>query len=288
MIISVNSLKIFLSLNSFLLFSGWLQYELLQLSNDSFITNYGLFVLRNYFLLYFIDLTTRSKRETDKNNKLLISPFLSQPEYTYNYELHWHVCQSTLVEAITHKYNQQTFFTNSIRENIDINSSYIAYFIPISLLFEIIFDFFHYSSHRLLHNGYLYKYIHKKHHKFKHPIAIATFYQEPLDIFLTNSVPTIITLCLIRSATNIPYLQYNWITIYKTFVEISGHTGKELSPSCSFSQCIWLVKGLNIELYAEDHELHHLLNNCNYGKRFSLWDKVFGTFTSSQQKKREI
>ena len=157
MIISVNSLKIFLSLNSFLLFTGWLQYELLQLSNDSFITNYGLFVLRNYFLLYFIDLTTRSKREANKKNELLIPAFLSQPEYTYNYELHWLIYQSTLVEAITHKYIQQTFFTNSIRENTNIpwinySPLHIAYFIPISLLFEIIFDFFHYSSHRLLHS----------------------------------------------------------------------------------------------------------------------------------------
>jgi sterol desaturase/sphingolipid hydroxylase (fatty acid hydroxylase superfamily) len=39
-----------------------------------------------------------------------------------------------------------------------------------------------------------------------------------------------------------------------------------------------LPKWLNIELYCEDHDIHHSVNNCNYSKRFSLWDKVFGTF----------
>lgn len=61
------------------------------------------------------------------------------------------------------------------------------------------------------------------------------------------------------------------------FIEISGHIGKRMHPTSSFSQFIWLPKFFNIELYTEDHDLHHSHNNCNYSKRFSLWDKVFGT-----------
>jgi sterol desaturase/sphingolipid hydroxylase (fatty acid hydroxylase superfamily) len=223
--------------------------------------------------LYFIVERTREKANSNNND---IQYFLSSKENKNILTNHLYVFQSTLVETLTHEYLQQS---NLLKQLFDYNDSpkEIIYFIPISFLFELIFDFFHYIMHRLLHNKYVYKYFHKTHHKYKHPTAIGTFYQDPVDIILTNSIPNMITLYILP--IHISYLQYNWITIYKTFVEISGHTGKKLSPSCSFTQCIWFVKYLNIELYAEEHDLHHSLNNCNYGKRFSLWDKLFGTFT---------
>jgi sterol desaturase/sphingolipid hydroxylase (fatty acid hydroxylase superfamily) len=68
---------------------------------------------------------------------------------------------------------------------------------------------------------------------------------------------------------------------YKTFIEISGHSGKKLHPIGSFSQFIWLPRFFNISLYSEDHALHHSSNFCNYSKRFSLWDKQFETYTES-------
>jgi sterol desaturase/sphingolipid hydroxylase (fatty acid hydroxylase superfamily) len=68
---------------------------------------------------------------------------------------------------------------------------------------------------------------------------------------------------------------------YKTFIEISGHSGKKLYPNGSFSQFIWLPRFFNISLYTEDHALHHSSNYCNYSKRFSLWDKQFETYNES-------
>lgn len=65
--------------------------------------------------------------------------------------------------------------------------------------------------------------------------------------------------------------------VYKTFIEVSGHTGKQVKSS-SFPLCIWLPRIFGIELYTEQHHLHHLNSNCNYSKRFSLWDKMFGTY----------
>ena len=162
-------------------------------------------------------------------------------------------------------------------------STFISKHFPlISFIFEIIFDFFHYWTHRISHNNkYLYIYSHKSHHKFRHPISILTFYHNPLDLIITNSIPQYLTLLLF------PYLsffQFNIILTYKTFIEISGHSGKKLYPSGSFTQFIWLPKLLNISLYTEDHDLHHDKSNYNYAKRFSLWDKVFGTYLSNIKK----
>jgi sterol desaturase/sphingolipid hydroxylase (fatty acid hydroxylase superfamily) len=79
----------------------------------------------------------------------------------------------------------------------------------------------------------------------------------------------------------ITYYQYILISIYKTAVEIAGHTGKKSYPTSSFPQFPWITKSLNIELYTEDHDSHHRFFKYNYSKRFSLWDKVFGTYKNA-------
>ena len=266
--ISINSMKIFIVLNSFLIFLSLLQYS----SLEYFLVDYAfnnifyiflIFISRNYLLLHFVN--TMAKHKQNISNNILL------PKEDYNYEFDIHVITSTTIETITHIF----IHTNN---TFIIHYTYIdlLYFIPISFLFEIIFDLFHYIGHRTLHSKYFYKYLHKKHHKFQHPIPIITFYQDPIDIIITNSLPIFLALSLIPK---ISYFQFNLIIIYKTYTEICGHLGKKCYPSSSFCQCIWLPKLLNIELYIEDHELHHSLNNCNYSKRFVLWDKIFGTFT---------
>jgi sterol desaturase/sphingolipid hydroxylase (fatty acid hydroxylase superfamily) len=151
-----------------------------------------------------------------------------------------------------------------------------------SFFFEIVFDFFHYSGHRILHHPIIYRYFHKVHHRWLHPISITTFYQDPIDLVITNAIPTILAFYMIPRITN---LQFHWILMYKNFVEISGHCGRISYPTSCFPQCIWIPKILGIELYAEDHDIHHSLNNCNYSKRFSLWDKVFSTYRGFHNEK---
>jgi sterol desaturase/sphingolipid hydroxylase (fatty acid hydroxylase superfamily) len=65
--------------------------------------------------------------------------------------------------------------------------------------------------------------------------------------------------------------------IYKVYLEISGHLGMYLTSN-SFVQFVWLPRIFGIEMYAKDHYLHHAHNNCNYAKRFTIWDKLFGTY----------
>lgn len=271
MYISNSSFKNFVGVNGFLIFLGALQYQYIQrFTNNHNVTDflyvYIAFILRNYLLLLFIHIGTQNK-PTISNNPVNV------PIESYKYEFHYYVMSTTAVETVTHVLIKPTILVSSYSLPVEI-----IRFIPISFCFEVVFDFFHYWSHRFIHSKQLYKYIHKTHHKFDHPTAIIAFYQDPIDLVVTNSIPTVLTLSIIP---RISYLQFMLIVTYKIFIEISGHIGKKMHPTSCFSQCIWLPRMLGIELYTEDHDLHHSANTCNYAKRFSLYDKLFGTYKSS-------
>ncbi len=278
MLLSLNSLKNFILINSLLLFWSLAQHFFIEAYNNLFCI-FSILIVRNYALIQFIDYDTLASTST---STLASTSKRSQiPQEAYKYEFHKNVITSTLVETGTH-----IFIDSYMLPIVEINLFggeifyEFLYFIPITFLFEVLFDFFHYGTHRLLHQKYFYKYIHKKHHKFPHPISITTFYQDPLDLILSNSLPMIVSLSLFNQMPtfiNVSYFHYNLLVVYNEFIEISSHSGKKCATS-SFLQFIWLPKLLGIELYSEDHATHHSANNCNYSKRFSLWDKVFHTY----------
>jgi len=210
-------------------------------------------ILKDYGLLYLIDYGTQNKQAIGKRKEIKESYFME--------------FDSHLIGAIL-ECGYTSLLFNSLPTSFNI-----FYYILNSFIFEIIFDFFHYWSHRLLHHPYLYKHIHIVHHKFKNPNSKSSFYHHPLDLILTNVIPILLTLYLYP----VDQLTFSLLMVYKTFIEIAGHTGKKINAS-SFVQFKWLPQILGIDLKTEGHDLHHSRNKCNYGKRFKLWDKVFGTY----------
>jgi len=147
-------------------------------------------------------------------------------------------------------------------------------FIPISFVFELVLDFFHYWFHRLLHTKQFY-FIHKTHHIVINPRPIVNFYQSPIEAVIVSGFPTLLALCTIPTPS---LFQFILLLTYKMYIEVAGHAGIVSKPSSSFTQFVFLPKLLSIELYTEDHHLHHALNKYNYSKRFAIWDKLFGTY----------
>lgn len=169
----------------------------------------------------FVTLLTKHKKViSDKPKK----------QEEYKFQFHFHLIQATLIESISLKF---------IKINNNINLYEIIYFIPHSFLFEIIFDFFHYITHRLLHTNKKLFFIHKLHHKYVNPEIINTFSHSPLDLIITNSIPSIITFKIIPEVS---IVTFHMTLVAKTYTELCGHIGRYSFPTTSFFQFIWLVK----------------------------------------------
>ena len=279
--LSKKSIITFIFMNSILILISYLQYILLI--DNNYVIIYVILLLKDIIMergLFYSVYNKPNIYNKDNIDRNII-------KYD-NIEYYKYLLLGTIVESLTYI---TTINIYNLKESNIIND--LIMFIPISFIYELIFDLGHYLTHRMLHKiPLLYKYVHKIHHKYVYCSTKTTHYHHPVDLLITNSIPhliafgTLIYICssLSPSPSLSPFLspspslfQLNLLLIYKYFIELSGHCGKILNAT-SFPQCIWLPKIFNIELKPEDHDLHHTLNNCNYSKRFKLWDKVFNTY----------
>lgn len=271
--INLKSVKNFFIVNTVVSIIGTAKRVVVGLLNDSLFGFILSDIASSIALLTFTDV--------DK-------PYIHQPKLpivTKNkYEPYTYLIITSALKGITH------FVLCNI--NININNTLITstssttlsadfgYFILKSFIIEIVFDGCHYFIHRACHqNKWLYKNIHKTHHTHVHTEAISTFYMEPTELILVYSIPLTVSL-LTTSYLISPLNNYEFylLTVYLTLQEIGGHTGKQMYPTSSFSQCIWIPRMLDIQLYTEDHDLHHTHRKYNFSKRFNLFDKIFGTY----------
>lgn len=161
-------------------------------------------------------------------------------------------------------------------------------FLALSFAFEVIFDFFHYWTHRACHLPHTLRYLsrcHSIHHASSESLRpLATYDQSATDVVFCNVIPALLALCILQRCTNMTLTRHEWSLLwtYKSYVEVAGHAGVHSRATC-FPQFVWLPRMLGIALRTVDHDLHHSSKGraCNFSKRFTLWDQVFGTFVSS-------
>ncbi|POW03523.1 hypothetical protein PSTT_11006 [Puccinia striiformis] len=108
-------------------------------------------------------------------------------------------------------------------------------------------DFFHYWAHRALHQGQLYKKIHKLHHEFSAPFGLAAEYAHPLEILIlgTGTIGGPLMWCVLSKGN------LHILTMY-----------------------IWIVLRL---FRADHHDYHHEKFVGCYSTSFRWMDTIFGT-----------
>lgn len=117
-----------------------------------------------------------------------------------------------------------------------------------------------YWIHRALHNRFLYRTLHLKHHQFRVPTPLAGVAFHPLDSF-AQALPH--HLCA--------YLFPVHVWLYHGFV-----TAITLWAVLIHDRISWVPYGFVNNTGC--HTAHHWFNKYNYGQFFTFWDKLCGTY----------
>jgi len=271
----------FIVVNGALLLLALCELFFCTYTSNNVMALFAMCVVKNALMVAAVDRQVRSRPYLDADKRV-------EPTEKYRGEFAVHLVRASFAEACTKVIIHSTLVAGHTDGGVqaaaeDLLSRQMLcdwlWLVPRSFAFEVVFDFFHYWAHRLVHAvPLLYRRVHKTHHRFAYTTSIIAFYQDPLDLVLSNVFPTLAALTIVAPFVTLSQWTVVMMLTYKTHIEICGHTGKCVGNTPSFHQCIWLPRALGIELLTEQHHKHHTLNTCNYAKRFALWDKVFGTF----------
>lgn len=128
-------------------------------------------------------------------------------------------------------------------------------------------DCWAYLGHRALHIPYMYKRFHKWHHKYIQPTGFSGLGLHPVDmIVLQGGVYSAMFVFSMHPAcmmVNLLYIHYHNV------VDHSGLYDESWFP--------WQPSSLY-------HDDHHKSFHVNYGQVLTIWDRIGGTFYSSQKK----
>jgi len=136
------------------------------------------------------------------------------------------------------------------------------------ILIFLIDDLYFYLYHAALHTKFLYKRIHKTHHRSTMPIPMEYIFTHPLEWFLGAIGPFIGLAVIAIFFPEINIYAFWTMSALRNLHELDIHSGIKSSKITSV-----------IPFYGttEHHDLHHSRNKGNYASTFTIWDKVFGT-----------
>ena len=121
-------------------------------------------------------------------------------------------------------------------------------------------DIIFYTLHRIEHHPIIYKAIHKKHHELVHPIAIGAVYAHPVDFYVGNIIPIVLSAYIISSNVLVYHI---WVIISILSTVFFSHSGfKNISHQQGY---------------------HHTMYKYNFGISFFM-DKIFGTYHFPNEK----
>lgn len=158
----------------------------------------------------------------------------------------------------------QAGYTRVYTSVADYGGWYLATSFVAVLLLQ---DAYFYFTHRLLHRPFLFKYVHRGHHRSRHPSPWTSFAFEPAEAVIHSVF--FIGLVMV--------LPLHFMTLIAAFLTmtiwaIATHLGFTLIPPNSPWR--WLGRGL---IGPAHHGIHHHQYQVHFGLYFTFWDHLLGT-----------
>lgn len=117
-----------------------------------------------------------------------------------------------------------------------------------------------YYSHRALHGRFLFRHVHRWHHRYVAPVVFTTTAVHPVE-FLTFELFLILPALVIPAHVGV----YVAVVAYTYFIGMIDHAGVRV--------------GWKLPLHANNrfHDDHHVYFHCNYAHHTTLFDRLHGT-----------
>lgn len=139
--------------------------------------------------------------------------------------------------------------------------------LPSLFLIFALDDLIYAPTHRFMHWGPVYWFIHKHHHKQKFPVRgyFDAANETPIEQLLGLSCVWV-AIQLVPLVTGLHVVTVAAFFVIYAATAVANHTAHDVN--------LWM--GFKYEVRA--HEMHHRYFSCNYGQNFMLWDHLMGTF----------
>ena len=138
----------------------------------------------------------------------------------------------------------------------------IASFFSVILLQDTCFYFFH----RGFHHPLVFNWLHKGHHRSKHPTPWTSFALDFPEAFIQG-----LFLIVVVFVIPLHLVVLALLLITMTIWAVMNHLGFELFPGFPNH---WLGKWL---ISSDHHSIHHRHYNRHYGLYFTFWDRLLST-----------
>jgi methylsterol monooxygenase len=145
-------------------------------------------------------------------------------------------------------------------------------------VFFIVEDTWHYWGHRVLHTPWLYKNIHKQHHKYAAPFGLTAEYAHPVEVAFTGAGTVGSPIVWAYFMGNLHLVTVLLWIVLRLLQAVDSHSGYDFPWSLRHFMPFWSG--------AEHHDDHHKYFTGNYASSFRWWDYILGTETNATVKKR--
>lgn len=135
-----------------------------------------------------------------------------------------------------------------------------SYTIGSTVVLFLLTDYIAYLVHRLLHTRFLFRHVHRFHHRFVATTPYVTLALHPADLLILQAATLAPLLVIPFHAVSVA-----GVLLYILVFNVAGHSG------------VRLVSALPWQPPSQFHDDHHAHVHVNFGQHLMIWDRLHGT-----------